>query len=476
LTRYPNAIFSTFALLSLLLITVHTFNPVQFAPLTSYAGNPAVSIQGESYSSSEVVDPGLLPGSMLNITVQASNLPPLIDEISGGIQGFDMTLDYNASILKPVFASSIAPFCTSDEGCLFANLTRTQVYNFADTTGTANGAVRLGMIVYNQQNRATSSGILFKVKFQVIGRGVSPIALDQNHSTLIGFSNGCGSSITTYAVANAFVDNRPPWKILANPSSITLAPGGIAKVNVTVVRVNSDGSVALVMPTGYTPVQYYNFTPMTGILNMQTGKLNFTSTLIFNITTTATPNNYLLPIIAHDSLVPGGFREYRLNYTLTIDPPTAALVQIESLGQSVHSSINNLNTPPAQASPTLSTLPLIANFTFAQSPNTTITYAAIVCGGTPPYTYRWNFGDGTTGRGGGISHTYSTSATYTVTLTVTDANGTSFNSSQQVAFNQPSSSALDNLLPIGIIATILVVSTVILVRRGYFRRRSRKTR
>jgi gliding motility-associated-like protein len=40
-------------------------------------------------------------------------------------------------------------------------------------------------------------------------------------------------------------------------------------------------------------------------------------------------------------------------------------------------------------------------------------------------TWSWNFGDSTTGSGSGISHTYTTSGTYTAQLTVTDTNGCS---------------------------------------------------
>jgi hypothetical protein len=44
-------------------------------------------------------------------------------------------------------------------------------------------------------------------------------------------------------------------------------------------------------------------------------------------------------------------------------------------------------------------------------------------GGTEPYTYSWDFGDGNTSNDQNPEHTYATAGTYTVTLTVTDDAG-----------------------------------------------------
>ena len=78
---------------------------------------------------------------------------------------------------------------------------------------------------------------------------------------------------------------------------------------------------------------------------------------------------------------------------------------------------NEANTMPlgalaatASGDPTSGNAPLFVNFTGSAS------------GGTPPYAYSWNFGDGSaTSTTQDPSHTYSTPGTYTATLIVTDS-------------------------------------------------------
>src|SRR5207244_8837568 len=57
------------------------------------------------------------------------------------------------------------------------------------------------------------------------------------------------------------------------------------------------------------------------------------------------------------------------------------------------------------------------------TPGTPVTFTATTTGGTSPYTYTWNFGDGNTGTGNPVSHTYTTGGQFTVIENVTDTNG-----------------------------------------------------
>ncbi|MBT8271890.1 MAG: PKD domain-containing protein, partial [Bacteroidia bacterium] len=81
--------------------------------------------------------------------------------------------------------------------------------------------------------------------------------------------------------------------------------------------------------------------------------------------------------------------------------------------------------------------PLIANFSFFPSCLSafTLEFFAGATGGEPPYTFLWDFGDGTTSTLENPIHSYTSTGPYTVTLTVFDAINTDFYQYEIVSFD-----------------------------------------
>jgi len=72
-----------------------------------------------------------------------------------------------------------------------------------------------------------------------------------------------------------------------------------------------------------------------------------------------------------------------------------------------------------------------ANPTSGQAP-LNVSFTASATGGTAPYTYSWNFGDGQTSTSQNPSHTYTSEGNDTATLTITDNKGANAVASQVI--------------------------------------------
>jgi hypothetical protein len=95
----------------------------------------------------------------------------------------------------------------------------------------------------------------------------------------------------------------------------------------------------------------------------------------------------------------------------------------------------NPSTPPPPPPDPL-TADIISNGTVGFAP-ATFEFEANVTGGTEPYTYSWDFGDGSEGsQQQTVVHTFNEAGIYTVTLTAADANGQQATDTLEITVNE----------------------------------------
>ncbi|MCI4368518.1 MAG: PKD domain-containing protein, partial [Thermoplasmata archaeon] len=112
---------------------------------------------------------------------------------------------------------------------------------------------------------------------------------------------------------------------------------------------------------------------------------------------------------------------------------TAELTLTDARGQSVHASTSvEIVAPPLN-------LTAFANLTTGTAP-ASIGFGALLSGGTAPFSYLWNFGDGGYATNTTPEHIFS-AGRFTVTLNVTDASGGMVVASLMVTVNPPTLTA-----------------------------------
>jgi hypothetical protein len=109
-------------------------------------------------------------------------------------------------------------------------------------------------------------------------------------------------------------------------------------------------------------------------------------------------------------------------------PWNSALAQVDGNDTQDQSQLPGQDGEPTTQPPT-DGVPLTAqaqwDSTDGNTAPATFLFEADAEGGTEPYTFQWDFGDGQQAIGRNIEHTYENPGTYTATLTVTDATGQS---------------------------------------------------
>jgi PKD repeat protein len=115
---------------------------------------------------------------------------------------------------------------------------------------------------------------------------------------------------------------------------------------------------------------------------------------------------------------------------------TVTLTVTDATGQTASDSISPLTVVPPPTNDTgggVTPEPLRAqvNLDSTDIPFTH-RFEANADGGTPPYTYHWDFGDGQEDNVQNTRHTYDNPGTYTATLTVTDSAGQTASDSTEV--------------------------------------------
>ena len=145
--------------------------------------------------------------------------------------------------------------------------------------------------------------------------------------------------------------------------------------------------------------------------------------------------------VTFSGTVSGGKPPYSIQWDLgdgstsTINPTTYTYILPGSYTVKLTATDKN-NFVTTSASVVNVSPPLLTTFSFSPSipkQGQPVTFTASATGGTSPYSFIWNFGDGSAGSGSSTTHTYYSSGTFTVILTAMDTS-----SPQQAAMSQQS--------------------------------------
>src|ERR1700757_84503 len=229
----------------------------------------------------------------------------------------------------------------------------------------------------------------------------------------------------------------------------------IAPTSASVALTDYNDGEAYIHPNLLQPGTYtvtYNFTPSTA-----SGCAMVTGTFIFTIASTLTLTVTSATICAgtHAPLTASGASTYTWTPATGLNITTGASVVANPTVTTIY-TVTGTNA----AADSMGT----ATTTVTVNPPPTITYTLVqdvaphtwdlfytTTGSTGPYTYSFNWGDGSTSNAAYPSHTYSVAGTYSICATVTDANGcTSTYCENDAVFRSGNNSTYSNMVYINV--------------------------
>ncbi len=274
----------------------------------------------------------------------------------------------------------------------------------------------------------------------IVSGTVTPAATDVG----LPVSFACAASLGTgpYTYRWNFGDGSP--QSAAKNSSHVYAVAGSYAANVTATDALGEMAVWTVAMT-VSPLPIVAGTAAPGTIDA-TQNVSFACAPSFG----TPPYSYLWTFgDGGTSNVQNPSHEYAVNGTYAVN-----VTVTDSVGQnaswSVVVTVNDLPSVAGTAVP--STI----------DPGRDVSFTCTASGGTAPYTYRWSFGDGSTSAAHSPSHKYTSSGTYAVSVTVTDAANGVARWSTVIVVNNTSGISLATLLPVtgaigGVLAILLLL-------------------
>jgi PKD repeat protein len=114
---------------------------------------------------------------------------------------------------------------------------------------------------------------------------------------------------------------------------------------------------------------------------------------------------------------------------------TVTLTVVDSANPSAHATSTGITiTVSSGTAPSPLTAGASANRSVA-TVGMLVSFTGSANGGTPPYSYAWNFGDGFSGTGASAVHAFQSTGTFVATLTVTDSAGNSKQATVSITVN-----------------------------------------